>query len=510
MELTLQRQMITINEVVYDGYVEQPIECDALLPDYCPDIVKVLKCGVTTHLHSTTTSGDRLTVEGMAVAHIYYSSEKNQIRHVEYKIPFGKSVDLRSAPHSPVITVLPSVDYVNCRAVNQRRVDVRGAITFTVKVTDQKQEQVISGAEGAGIQLRRDMLPATELVSQNQSPFSVSEELELGYGKSAIGSIIRTDCRVNVQDHKIIAGKIVAKGDFMLHILYQPQEDEGALEVMEYSLPISQIIDCAGVDEQCICMVEMVCASCDVQPKTGDDGEYRTFMLDARIMAMVSAYRHHEIPVASDCFSTKYECKCTHRPVSFMRLSDMISESLIHKVTLDLPENVEKVVDAWCEVDTLNWKHEQNAINASLKLTVSMFAKMENGECLYFEQQSEMEQILPIQGVCAAIQFEPTADILSSTFNLVGKEKIDMRCEVLIKGCVHCTVRQNSIGDITVDESSVKVKEQNKLYIYYADEGESVWNIAKRYNTSPGAIWEENAVEEDTLGKKTMLLIPIL
>lgn len=510
MELTLQRQSITINEVVYDGYVEHPIECDALLPDYCPDIVKVLKCGVTTHLGSTAVNGDRLTVEGIAVAHIYYSSEKGQIRHAEYKIPFGKSVELRAAPQNPVVTVRPSVDYVNCRAVNQRRLDVRGAITLGIKVNDKRQEQIVNDAEGAGMQLRRDIVQATDLVNQQNTPFSINEELELGYGKGPIGNIVRVDSRVNAQDHKVIAGKVVVKGDFMLHLLYQPQDDESKLEVMEYSLPLSQIIDCEGVDEHCICSVEMVCVSCDVQPKTGEDGQYRSFLLDARIMAMVSAFRHMEIPVATDCFSTRYECKHTHRPVTFTRLAGVMHETLIHKVTLDLPENVEKVLDAWCEVDALNWKYEDGAIGASLRLTVSMFAQMENGERLYFEQPSEMEQVLPAQGNGDFIQFEPTADVLSSTYNLVGRERIDMRCEVLLKGCVYCTVKQNSIGEITVDESKAKVKEQNKLYIYYADEGENVWDIAKRYNTSPGAIWEENQLEDDALPQKAMLLIPIV
>ena len=43
MELNLQRQTVTVNEAVYSGAVEQPLECDVLLPDYCPDIQKILR-----------------------------------------------------------------------------------------------------------------------------------------------------------------------------------------------------------------------------------------------------------------------------------------------------------------------------------------------------------------------------------------------------------------------------------------------------------------------------------
>lgn len=510
MELNLQRQAITMNEVVYDGFVEQPIECDALLPDYCPDIVKVLKCTVTTHVGTTAVNGDRLTIEGMAVAHVYYSSEKGAIRHTEYKVPFGKSVDLHASPAFPVVTARPSVDYVNCRAVNQRRIDVRGAITFAVKVTNQKEEKVISDAHGGGLQLRRDMVQATEISGQSESNFAITEELELGYGKTPIQTIVRSDSRVNVHDYKIIAGKVVVKGDFMLHLCYQSSASDSKLEVMEYSLPISQIIDSEGADDNSICDVEMYVVSCDAQPRAGDDGEYHGFSLDAKIKAVVTAHKHKEIPVASDCYSTQYECKCQHKQVSFLRLTDVVRETLMHKVTLDLPENVDSVLDAWCDVDNLTWKYEEKALSLALRLTVSMFAQMVDGEAQYFEQSSDMEQTVAIQAGDETILFDPTSDILSSAYNLVGKEKIDIRCEVLIKGCVNCTVKSNALGEISVDETKPKVKESNKLYIYYADEGESIWSIAKHYNTSANAIWEENAVDNDILPGKAMLLIPIV
>ncbi len=510
MELNLQRQPISVNDVIYDGYAEHPIECDVLLPDYCPDIVKVLKCTVTTAVGSAAANGERVSLEGMAMAHVYYASERGQIRHTEYKIPFSKTVDLRGAASDPIVTVMPSVDYVNCRAVNQRRLDIRGAITFKIKVFDQKQEQVISDATGAGLQLRRDMLHVTELAGQHESVFAVAEELEIGYGKSPVGAVVRSDCRVNVQDYKIIAGKVVCKADLLLHVCYQPTDSEKPLEVMEYSLPLSQIIDADGTDENCVCDVDMLVIGCEVNPRQADDGEYRMLALDATVKALVGSHRHMEVPVASDCYSTQFDCQCKHKKLGFMRLTQLMRESVMHKATLDLPEGVKSVLDSWCEVDNLTWKCENKELKLSMRLTVSMFASMEDGEALYFEQSEEVEKICAMQNPLDDVHFDPSAEIMSCSYNLVGTEKIDIRCEVLIKGCLYQPIGCNSIADIAIDETKAKTKEQNKLYIYYADEGESIWNIAKRYNTSASAIWEENSATDDILPGKAMLLIPIV
>lgn len=510
MELNLHKQSITINEAVHDGTLEQPIECDALLPDYCPDIIGVLKCVVSTHIGNTSVGGNRLTIEGTALAHVYYSAEGGEVRHTEYKIPFAKSLELKGTPNFPVVAVRPSVDYVNCRAVNQRRVDIRGALSLAVKVTDSKEQQIISDAQGGGLQLRREMAGGTDLIGQYETTFGIEENLDLGYGKPSINTIVRTDCRVNVQDYKVIGGKVVAKGDLLLHICYQSMDGGSNLEVMEYTLPISQIIDAQGADDECICDVEMFVASCDVQPAQDGDGEYRIFELEAKIKAAVTVYRHKEISVISDCYSISHDSSCKRRPISFTKLLSVVRESVMHKATLDLPEGIDCVLDSWCEVEDLSWKAEMGVISLSLKVNVSMFARMEDGSCKYFEQQSECEHKISIPGRCEDISFEPTADVYSSAYNLLGKEKIDIRCEICIKGCIFCEVKCDSLDEIMVNEDSPKVKEKNKLYIYYAQPGESIWDIAKHYNTSAAAIWDENNATSDILEGMAMLLIPIL
>lgn len=510
MELNVQRQAITINEVVYDGYVEQPIECDALLPDYCPDIVKVLKCTVTTNVTSTQVTGDRLTIEGVAVAHVYYTSEQGGIRHAEYKVPFGKTVELRSSPSFPVVSVAPTVDYINCRAVNQRRVDIRGAISLAVKVTDAKQQEVISDASGCGMQLRREMIPSTNIVGQYEVAFTASENLEIGAGKPPVNTIIRTQACVVVEDHKAIAGKVIVKGDIQLYVCYQSMDDENSLEVMEYSIPVSQIISTDGADEDCVCDVNIRLVSCDISPRQDSDGEYRVLAFDAKLVASAICYRNQEVAVVSDCYSTQYDCKRKERESTFTRLNDIVNDRTQHKTSLELPEGLKYVLDAWCDSGAVSWKQKESKIDVTVPITICMFAQMEDGETVYFEQQSDVTHEIPARDTDRNLTFTPGADVLSCAYNMAEQDSIDIRCDVLIFGSIFCEERHSSLVDITVDEESPKPKVENKLFIYYADKGESIWDIAKRYNTSAGAIWEENSAAQDILPENAMLMIPIV
>jgi hypothetical protein len=187
-----------------------------MLPDYCPDISKVLKCAVSVSIGSAEISDKRLNIEGMALIRVYYQSDGEGVRRVEYKVPFAKAVELPTPVHAPVVTVTPSLDYVNCRAVSQRRLDVRGAVSLAVKIAERGNAQVICHAEGGGLQLRQQMVNATELSGQAESTFSVAEELELAHGKPAIGNILRKrmPCE-RPRRCKVVSGRWVAKADLI-------------------------------------------------------------------------------------------------------------------------------------------------------------------------------------------------------------------------------------------------------------------------------------------------------
>ena len=60
MEYKLNREAITVNEVVFDARQEQPIDLDLSLPDYCPDIQKIMKCQVYPCITAKSILGDCL------------------------------------------------------------------------------------------------------------------------------------------------------------------------------------------------------------------------------------------------------------------------------------------------------------------------------------------------------------------------------------------------------------------------------------------------------------------
>lgn len=506
MELKLTRQPLFINEALIDQSIEQPIECDALLPDYCPDIVRILKCSVTPTLVGRRASPGKLELGGMAVITVYYVSTGEGIAHGEYKVPFSRIVEMKTDHPDPVLSLSARVDYMNCRAVNQRRLDIRGALVLTVKGVGSREEQVTAEGEGMGLQLKREQTDATRLLGQCLRETHFTERVELPHGKPPVQAIVRTAASARVTECKLVAGKAALRGEVALHILYQSAA--GGFDQLEYTLPTTAICELEGLGEGSLCDVWQQVTAVTAEPAAGEDGEYRFLSVDGVVESCARGWLPYTARYCSDCYSTKHPCGFRARTVSITRVCRTVQETIDYKESIPLPEKVEAVVDLWCDSAGVSTRGESGGPVAEGKLTVSMLAKMEDGEIYYFDKALEVSRKVPCEEEGAALDSRLSCQSCAWSFN--GGDTLEVRCRLELTGTLSCQVRATLLEDIEVDEKKPKEDAASPgLYLYLADPGETLWDIAKRYNTNIDKLTGENP-EEDEGRERRVLLIPVV
>lgn len=151
---------VAVPEILFDDFDEQPVDCDFVLPDYCPDIAAVLKCTMRPVIQSKQMSGDRLTAEGQAMIRVMYLDEGRKcVRCCEFSQPFTSSFAVRGAGVGAEIRLTAKTDYINCRATSPRRLDLHGAFTVKLKIIAEGQCNVITSVGGEGLYARGCRLP---------------------------------------------------------------------------------------------------------------------------------------------------------------------------------------------------------------------------------------------------------------------------------------------------------------------------------------------------------------
>ena len=516
MDFKVNREILGTNEVVYDGNQEQSVELDYILPDYFPDIFKLIKCQLDPRIVSSNVSGDKVMYELIVgIRILYYAEQSGAVQCVEQKMNYSKTIDLGKTCENPMAALRSKVDYVNCRVVNQRRLDLRGAISTKVKVTFEQKQQVISDAYGMNVQLKKTPISyaANKLFASKR--ITVSEEFDLGYSKPSIINVIRNDAIVTSNDKKVIANKLIVKGEVQINFLYScKKENVDSLEAMQFTLPYSQIMDMEGIDERFECLIDASAVSCEIIVKANSDGENKLLECELILLINCMAIKNSTVDIVTDAYSLNYPCEYAVSNAKVEKCPRQIVENFITKASLEYKDGeIDCIYDAWSKVQNITSKvnAEKKTVTIIGSVSYSVMARSEMGAPIILENDVPFEYIITLDKVTDDSTFEAKAIVLSCSYNLASTNTVELKAEIRICGNLYEITNCRILSDITFDENIMKTRDGDyALKLYFANEGEDVWEIAKKYSTSVDAIMEENELEEEILPQRGMILIPIL
>ncbi len=511
MELQIRKQTLSVSEIAFENQTEQPVEYDVILPDYCPDIQRILSCDVCCLVRETKAQQQRVTVEGELRLSVLYVSDSGQLRGIEQKQPFVRHLDSRNPLLEPLIDVQSKVDYLNCRAVSSRRLEVRGAVTLNVQAINCTKTELLADGEGMGLQLKKKMVEMDGCLFGGESSFTLREELELG-SHPAVGQILSSRVQAVLTDHKVISGKIVTKGEVRLHLLYQPlsvNENDGPQE-LDYNIPVSQILNAGGTDDDCSCCVSYQVSGWEIQPKADMDGEMKVLSVEVQIRGMAAVHCPQQLTLVQDAYSTLCPVEAKEKTLSYLNFVSCLQENHRMRESISSVQNPRELLDCQIKIKELRSQRKEDGILLTASATLCALVVDSEGNYQLVEESRTAEHMVSLpagqKGLIFQTQLIPTA--VEGSINSGGQ--VEIRGQLQLSGSVYTVEQQTALASLELDESCRKENDSScALCIYYADPQESIWDIGKKYNTSVAGIMEENNLDHDILPQRTMLLIPM-
>lgn len=510
MDYMLERERIAVGDVIFDGCHEQPVDLDINLPDYCPDIQRILKCQIYPKITSRSITGDRLMLDGSYTVKIFYlDPDGTSVRNCESGDSYSAEIALKQPADNAQILASPRVEYINCRATSPRRLDVHGSFSLCAKVISAGQDEIVSNIAGDDVEQQKDTVTVNQLAGFAQQQFSIDEVLELGQGKPPADNIVRSDAFAVLQDFKITAGKLMVKGEVNVKFLYTATGENNTMETMEYSVPFSQMLDCDGVTDDCMCSVKLSVSTVDTEIKNDYSGDKTYFDTQVKIYATAQAYRKADITVVNDAYSRKYDLNVGAKQKTMDNLAEIAGDTYVHKSEITIDDNtVGKVIDVWSEMASAAADVEDGKVMFKGKYSLCILAQNENNSPFYFERLIDFEYAIP----CTAagdLKCEADVKVGGISYRITGGG-IETKVELHLSVEISKRFNFKAISDVTADETKPVPRDTAaSLCLYFADAGESLWNIARDYRTSIDAVRSENGLSGDLVENRGMLLIPM-
>ncbi len=516
MSLKINTEQICSRETLCRITHEQSVELDYVLPDYYPEIFRVIRCTASPSVTSCTVNGDRLAYELSVVLKIIYcGSSGNDIRTVERRLDYSRTADLECGGTSPRVRITPSVEYVNCRAVTGRRIDVRGAVSIAIAVTGETCREAVSDAFGCGILLKKTSVscPSPAIISEKR--VTVSETFPLGEAKPPVADVLRCCAAVTSSDRKLIGDKLAAKGELKINMLYTAASENGNTpETMQFSLPFSQIMDMNGIDDRYETYENISVLSCDIRPRSDGSGDAREVECEVLLLICCTAVKYNELSLASDEFSTACATEHVSEPIKLSLPPVVVDQTRVISGSAEQHEgNIGTVYDVWCEVmscDTL--REEDGSITAAGRACCYCLAQSTGGEPVICTADVPFRfEGISSGGLSADASADISAVPVSCSYNLTSDNSVEIKAELRLTGEICDFRRINVLTSVTADEENIPQSDSDAaVKLYFASKGEDLWDIAKQCRTSPEAIMEENGLDEPVMQENGMIIIPII
>ena len=509
MELHQDNRAFCAPFTALDTVAEQLADVDLTLPDYCPDMEKILKCTLIPKIQSKALSGGQLQIDGVCVVNVLYvEGEKKTIRCCEQSVPFSQTFPVRDAGERSIVLTKTKPEFINCRALSPRRLVTHGAFSLYAKVITPRETGLFDPEDGS-LETNRRTIRLADLKANCQEQFSVSEEISAA-DKPAIESILYTKVDAGVTDVKAAAGKLMVGGEINIRLFYLTDIETGETAKLDYLLPFRQIIDCDGIDDDTDDLFCCEVMSYDLRLKNDILSDKPAIAFDAMLCVCAQGYARDDVSVVTDAYSTQFVSVPQMTSLKYVGGVCDVGETFIEKLSVTIPDvKVQKVLDIFPGTVSFDTSVADGTLTAKGKLNLCVLAQDEDGMPVMAERSCDFIRPLTAARDCDTMLFD-SARVLSISYRLTDENSVDVRCELKISGGAVNSESMTAVTGVELLEDKPIAPDDCALTLYFASAGESLWDIAKSHNTKMELLLSENAPAEPVLDSDRMLLIPKL
>lgn len=485
---------------------KQSIDTRLNLPDYCGDIRRILRCSVETGISSAFIKGDKIGATGGIILRLIYVNDEDKIDCFETQLDLDVSTESKNLPDNALLLASAKTDYVNCRAMSQRSVSVSGSVTVNFSLLSDSEAEFISGCDSMGVQVKKTSFKARNYVCQGVKNFDLSETVSLESNYPDIGKVIFTDAYCTVDSKKTVTGKMLIKGEMVCTVVYCSEKGDNKLCNITHKMPISQIIDLAGLQEKTESNLKLKISRLIVNPKADSSGQKRLFEIAAKLTAFAECSEIKEFEGVLDCYSTDYEAE--HKCESFELCVPMleIKENKTLSKAYELQKGIKEICHIRAEETETKLQFEKDKAKVIFNSLLTIIYLNEKGVPSYAEKSFDCElQYKVAEGEMFGGEAE--GKVKNITWNITDKNTVSVSAEIIFEGEICRKTKIKLCTDISLNENAAKKESDCALVLYYPQKGEDLWSIAKKYNTTIKMLEEENELKNGDAVEGKMLII---
>ena len=298
------KKLLQTNQERGRASIQITVENDFNLPDYEPDMIKLIDRKGTARIHETRVEPDQAVINGALLFQaLYKCTESGSICSLQGEVPFTETIHMEGVQETDQLVLQSSMEDLTLGMINSRKLNIRALLELHAADQMEQQIELPTGIEDPSVQALYKQQKMLQLLTQKKDICRIHSEILLPSNRPNISRLLWQSVQLRGLDSRIRAGEIELTGELLVNILYKGEEDEKQVQCMETTVALHERIECSVCDPETLFKLVPLQVQLEVTPAEDEDGENRILTLEGTLDFYLRIWREENQQILEDAYS---------------------------------------------------------------------------------------------------------------------------------------------------------------------------------------------------------------
>ena len=469
---------------------------DFTLPDYQPEIKRLLRVGAAV-LPPSRYIGDReAELAGSVDYYVYYvgSDDMPYCAPVTTEYKINAPIDGESEERGGFLTSLTAFadivpDMISGRVTAPRKLSIKCRLKSRVQIFGLMALEDGYSHGDNGLQVLRGRVQESKFLRGSGDNFHLTDEMICDSRDGDI-RVVSAEGRVLMSEISANEGCVNCRGDVYVKLLLC-REEEGMPYTALRKLPFSSAVPVEGVKRgDSVTATGSVCE----MGITVDDNKIG---IDAGVMLEAQAAHSGEVEYVKDVYSVSRRCANGYKNVEIPRNATCFCGNFTLSDSMTFDEaglaHGAKIVDAAGSAMAEEYSFDGEKCTVSGKARLALLTERD-GE--FASNEIELPFTYRVGGVGGANRAACTCDVVSVRAKADG-ERVGFDAEIGLSGLAYTPARESLLAGVAFGDEIESPR--GEIVVSYPSDSDTLWSVAKRYGVELDSVRIANGISVDIL-----------
>lgn len=513
--MEIVRKNIHLEYPKADCSMQRVVSEDKIVPDQYPDVDQICFYQADCELQEVRTGNECVMVRGQIPYTLLYFSRESQKKMISLQgtMLLEEKLNMPGVSTTDAVEVKAKIEDFRIQIINSRKISVQAVLHLGGECHVMRDTELPVAVEAnCNVECKKENLSFSKLVVSKKDLYRVREEMDLPVNYPNVQQCLFHWVDITQLEAGVLNQRIYVKGMLQVFYLYEGEGEDNPILCFEKKFPVSGELGMDGVPSECCAQIGCEVGKREITLLPDGDGENRRLSVEVSVDLNIKVYQEENMEVVTDVYSVEEEILPEYTGGELQKLITRREGVLPinHRKQTQLAADTSFQI-LYCRARLLQDKTEMTEEGMVVRGSVFVdYLYRTEGETPYGSDSVQIPYRKVIWAENYQQEYRYHLQMQTGALQVMASSSDEIEAKVELQ--YQLTMFEHIKRDIisAAEEQPLcfeQMGEKPSMCIYVVKEGDTLWEIGKRYATTIPSILEHNKLtdEEIQVGEKLLL-----